>query len=54
MPLLSYIRATVLANHRSPHLANRLRALHLNRRLHARRPFLVTLTNRNPRGAEAA
>lgn len=47
MPLLSLIRATVLANHRSPCLRQRLRALHVNRRLHARQPFIVTPTNRN-------
>lgn len=54
MPLLSYIRAAVLANHRSPCLRKRLRALHVNRRLHARRPFCVTLTHRDTSSSQEA
>lgn len=54
MPLLSYIRAAVLANHRSPCLRKRLRALHVNRRLHARRPYVVTLTKHNTSSQEAS
>jgi hypothetical protein len=53
MPLLSYIRATVLANHRAPCLRKRLRALHVNRRLHTRRPFLVTLTRQSSQEASS-
>ena len=44
MPLLHYIRSAILANRSAPSLRQRLRALHVNRRMYERRPFLVTLT----------
>lgn len=36
MTILALIRSAILANRMSPSLRNRIRALHLNRRLHAR------------------
>lgn len=36
MPLRHYLRLAILANRQSPRLRNRIRALHLNRRLHRR------------------
>lgn len=44
MPLLHYIRSAILANRSHPELRQRIRALHVNRRMHERRPFLVTIT----------
>lgn len=41
MPLLSL---AILSNRTHPSLRNRIRALHLNRRLHERRPFAITIT----------